>query len=190
MTFPTGREIRRFLMAFLPLMVVLAWPFAFIGRPYQALERGVVNSVILNSTTTPIVARLVKDPRPDHDWITVAAVWDQANKLFRDRIEIDIHQLFYLPTAVFLALVLAEKWRFGGRRTALKLVLGILSFQVRGWVPFMALEQSITGANHSGASHLVLALVNKSLVAPLGMAYAMPLFWWLGLSRMFRKKEA
>jgi hypothetical protein len=100
-----------------------------------------------------------------------------------ERFPVDIHQVFYLPTILFAALTFVGKYTWGGKRVFVKLLVGITLFQLRPLVPFIARERMVVGLSHGGVFDLVLLLVNRSLVAPLGMAFALPLLLWLLLFR-------
>ena len=140
----------------------------------------------MNSTQTPKVARLVPDGRSGREWHAIVAVWNQSTRTVEERFPLDLHQLFYLPAAVFSALTLAGKWTWGGKQTLLKLLIGITLFQLRPISIFIARERAVVGVfQYDGLFDVVLVLVNRSLVAPLGMAYALPLFLWFGLFRRF-----
>ena len=176
----------------LPLLALLAWPFSLVGRVYRSLICGMANRLFLSSVHHPYVGRLVPSPRPDRPWHVVAIVWNLTTKSVEARFDIDVHQTFYLPTAFFCALTLAGSCIWGGRRVALKLLVGIVFFQLRGTLQFVDLDRSIVDAAHASLSDVILVVVNRSLVTPLGMAFALPLLLWFGLFRssLFRSQDA
>lgn len=178
-----GGKLLRFAVLFLPLLALLAWPFAPVGRGYRALICAIANRLVLSSGHPPYVGRLVPSPRSDLDWHVIAAVWNQTTRTVDAQFDIDVHQTFYLPTAVFCALTLAGGLTWGGKRVALKLLIGIVLFQLRGTLQFVDLDRSIVDVAHARLSDVLLVLVNRSLVTPLGMAFALPLLLWFGLFR-------
>ena len=173
----------RFAMLFLPLFAVLAWPFPSIGRGCRFLVCGAINGMIMNSTRTSRVARLVPDQRSGFEWHCVVAVWNQTTRSVEEQFPVDVHQVFYLPTSVFIALTLAGKYTGGSKRVVLKLLIGMALIQLRSTLPFIARERIVVGIAQDGLFDLLLFLVNRSLVAPLGMAFALPLLLWFGLFR-------
>ena len=173
----------RFAVLFFSLLALLAWPFAPVGRGYRSLICGVANRLVLSSADTPYFGRLVPNPRSGLDWHVIAAVWNQSTQSVVAQFDIDVHQTFYLPIAVFCALTLAGKWTWGGKRVFLNLLIGTMLFQLRGTLQFVYLERSIVDAAHAHLSDVLLVLVNRSLVTPLGTAYALPLILWFALFR-------
>ena len=179
----TGKlRLRRFVLIFLPLLLVLLWPFPLVGRGYRFLLSGTVNGLVFDPTLTPSVVRLVPNPRPGSGWYLITAVWNKTTNSLESQFDVDVYQAFYLPTAVFIALTLAGRFTWGGRRLVPKLLIGVFLFQLRGSLRFIALERAIAGVRY-GSVDLLLILVNRSLVAPLGMAFALPLLLWFGLFR-------
>jgi len=177
------RRLLRFGALFLPLFVILSWPFGWVGRGYRSLVCGAVNGWVLKSTQTSRVARLVADRRPDAEWHAVYVVWNQVEKSTEEQFDIDIHQLFYLPTAFFAALTVAARFTLKGKPMVAKLLLGIALLQLRGMLPFMAQERAVIGVANHGWFDPALLLIIQIVVKPLGMAYALPLFLWFGFFR-------
>ncbi len=173
-----------FAVLLIPLLIIFAWPFDLVGRGYRSLVCNAINGSIMNSTLTAKVARLLPDPRPGPDWRAIVAVWNQTTRSIEERFPLDLHQLFYLPAAVFSALTLAGKWTWGGKRVVWKLLIGVALFQLRPIPIFVARERAVVGVfQYDGAFDVFLVLFNRSLVAPLGMAYALPVLLWFGLFR-------
>jgi hypothetical protein len=182
MTRPGLGRLGRFAIAWLVLLAVAAWPFAFVGRGYRLLVGGAVNGLIFHSPTAPSVARLTPDARPDHAWYLKTTVSQRTTGKVEGQFDVDVYQAFYLPTAVFIALTLAGRLTLGGKRAVLKLLLGIVLLQLRGWLRFIALERALSGISY-GPVDLLLLLANRSLVAPLAMAFVLPLILWFALFR-------
>ena len=177
------RRIFHFALLFLPLFLLLSWPFSWVGRGYGAFVCGAVNGLVLNSTQTPRVARLVPSGRPNADWHATYVVWNQGTKSVEEQFDIDIHHLFYLPTVFFAALTLAAGKIWGGRHLVAKLLMGAVLFQLRGMLPFIAQERAVIGVADHGLFDPALLLAIQIVVKPLGMAYLLPLLLWFGLFR-------
>ena len=176
------RQQVRFAALFFISFAVLAWPLSLHGRAYRFLVASAVNGVIFNSAASAGMARLVPNRRAGFEWYLTAAISSPSGPLAESQFDVDVYQAFCLPTAVFVALTLAGSSAPRGKRVLLKLLSGILVLQLRGSVRFIALERALAGIDY-GAVDLVLLLVNRSLVAPLGMAFAFPLLLWIGLFR-------
>jgi hypothetical protein len=178
-----SRRRLRFVVLFLPLSLVLSWPFAFVGRNYSSLVCGAINALVLKSTRTPRVARLVPDRRPGAEWHAFYVVWNQVAKATEEQFDIDIHQLFYLPAAFFTALTLAARFAWSSKHVIAKLLLGLALFHLRAMLPFIVQERAVIGVADHGWFDPALLLVIQVVVKPLGMAYALPLLLWFGLFR-------
>jgi hypothetical protein len=187
-----GLRLIRFLVLFLVLSMSLCWPFAPVGRRYVPLVCFALNGLVTNSTQTPMIARTLPDERPGFEWSAIIAVWAQTTKSLEAKFPIDIHQLFYLPTAVFAALALSSKWAFGNQRILPKLLVGIALLQMRPIPLFLSRERAVIGLfRPDGLFDVILVVASRSLVAPLGMAFALPLLLWFGLFRrsLFRTQH-
>jgi len=182
MSKPGTRAILRFALLFLVLFALLAWPFAFVGRGYRFAVGGAINGLILGERTNSAMVRLVPNQQPGFEWYLITTILSPTTGTVESQFDVDVYQAFCLPTAVFVALTLAGRYAWGGNRFVSKLLVGILLFQVRGSLRFIALERAVAGIEY-GSVDLVLLLVNRSLVAPLGMAFALPLLLWFGLYR-------
>ncbi len=183
MTITGRRKVLRFACVLTALLIILGWPFSFIGRGYCSLVCGAVNGLVLTSTHAPKFARLVPDERSGFEWEPIAAVRDRTTKSVNWQFNVNVHHLFYLPTVVFVALTLAGKCTWGGKRLVAKLLVGVLLLHLRGILPFILLERSATGVARDGLVDMLLVLVNESLLAPLGMTFALPLLLWFALFR-------
>jgi hypothetical protein len=183
MTIIGRRKVLRFACVLTALLIILNSPFSFIGRGYCSLVCGAVNGLVLTSTHTPKFGQLVPDQRSGFEWEAIAAVRNQTTRSVASQFNVDVHHLFYLPTVVFLALTLAGQITWGGRRVVARLLVGVLLLHLRGTLPFIALERGTTGVWHDGLVDMFLVLVNESLLAPLGMTFALPLLLWFALSR-------
>ncbi len=181
MTIIGRRKLLGFALVLTALLGVLGWPFSWVGRSYCSLVCRAVNGLVLNSTDTQRVAQLVPDQRPGFEWEATAVIRNLATGSVASQFHVDIHHLFYLPTVVFVALTLAGRITWGGKRDVAKLLVGVLLLQLRGTLPFVSLARMATGAAHDGFVEKLLVLVNESLLAPLGMTFALPLLLWFGL---------
>ena len=174
-------KFARFAVLFVPLFVILAWPFAFVGRGFRSCVCSVANRFVLSSTQTDFVGQLLPDLRPGVEWHAMAAVFNRSTGSLAAGFDIDLHQIFYLPTMFFCALTLAGYWTWGGKHLVLKLLAGFAIFQLRGSLQFVRLERLVVDVALARPLDVFLVIVNRSLVAPLGMAYALPLLLWFGL---------
>jgi len=176
----TGSGLR-FAVLFVPLFALLAWPFASVGRGYSSLICGTANRLL--SSSAPRVGRLAPNPQSGFEWHLTAMVWNQTTQSVEAQFDVDVHQTFYLPTALFTALTLAGKWTWGAKRVVPKLLMGVALFQLRGAVQFLELDRAGVDAAHARLSDVLVVLANRGLVAPLGMAIVLPLLVWFGLFR-------
>lgn len=100
-------------------------------------------------------------------------------------VPIDLRALLLLPTAAFIALVIATP--FGQwRRNAQLLLWGLpllelllLGLTATPLLSFLGGTGPVQAFQLSRATHTVLQLVYRALVAPPGMAFALPLLLWL-----------
>jgi len=104
-------------------------------------------------------------------------------------VPIDLRTLVYLPSAAFVALGIAAP--LSSVRAHLRLLaLGLLILEplllllvALPLLSFLGGTGPVQAFELSRATHVVLQVLYRALVAPLGMAYAVPLFiWWLLLS--------
>ncbi len=181
MTVGGRRNIFRFAGTLTALLVILGWPYSFVGRGYCSLVCKAVNGLLLNPTDSPRVAQLVPDERPGFEWEAIATLRKQGAKSVDSQFNVEVHHLFYLPTVVFFALTVAGKLAWGEKRVVAKLLLGILLLHLRGSLPFVCLERVATGVAHDGWVDKMLVLANESLLGPLGMTFAIPLLMWFCL---------
>ena len=108
-------------------------------------------------------------------------------------IPVDLRSLLFLPTAAFIALAIAAPLH--STRAHLQLLaLGLLILEplllllvALPILSFLGGTGPILAFTLSRPTHVVLQLLHRALVAPPGMAYAVPLLlWWLlvvGLNR-------
>jgi len=176
------RALWRFFAIFCPLLTVIAWPVSFIGRGYRLLVCYLGNALVVSSSGDGrYVGRLVANPRSGFEWHLDAIVFEVTTRSTAAQFDIDLHQTFYLPTAVFLALAVAGRCSWGARGFAMKLWVGVAILQLRGALQFVALERTMVDVAHANLRDVILVIVNRSLVTPLGMAFAMPLLLWVVL---------
>jgi hypothetical protein len=96
---------------------------------------------------------------------------------------LDERRTGYLPSAVFLALVLAS--RFPRRKKAVLAASGLFVLHLLSLLPILAFWSGrlpIVAYDLGQAGRVAVDVLYRSLVAPLGMAYALPGLLWLVLS--------
>lgn len=184
MTASARRKSIRFALVFIPTFIILVWPFAFVGRGFRSLACRAVNGLIMNPPDQPDLARLVPDPAPGREWHATAAVWNQPGQFVAFNMDVDLHQVAYLPLMLFIALLVAGMVTLGRRRFPVHWqVLGVGLLLARSSLRFVLLSRQADNLPHRGPLDLFLQITNLSICAPLGMAYAFPLLLWFVLFR-------
>jgi len=178
------RRLARFALVLVPSLVLLAWPFGFVGRGVRSAVCWSVNHWILDATGRQDVASLWPDPRPGFNWQAVEVVWNRPSQSVLAKLEVDLHQTLYLPVMVFAALILAGRTTFGSRYFSYRLeILGFGLLVARALLRFVLLARWTDGLAHDGPFDMFLQVIQLALAAPRGMAVAFPLILWLVLSR-------
>jgi hypothetical protein len=93
---------------------------------------------------------------------------------------LDERRTGYLPAAVFLALVLASS--FAWRQKAVLAACGLFVLQLFSLLPILSFWSGrlpIVAYDLGQPARVVVDVLYRSLVAPLGMAYALPGLLWL-----------
>jgi len=177
-------RLLRFGLVFVPSLVLLAWPFGFVGRAVTSAVCSGVNRGILNTRDRGAVPTLELDNRPGFEWQVVEVVRNRPGHFVLARFEVDLHQTLYLPIMVFVALILAGRISFGNRdfRWGLE-VAGVALLVMRASLRFILLGRWTDGLAHDGAFDTFLHIAQLALAAPRGMAVALPLILWLLISR-------
>lgn len=195
---PRARTWLDFLVAFGCVFVGLSLPLPGIPQLYVRshaalggllLPDSLASGVELSFVNTAVLAQ-------PHPWSLTLLVQPPQPQAALN-MPIDLRALVYLPTACFVALALATP--LASRRNNLKLLglglliiepllvglvaLPVLSF-LGGTGPVRAFELGV-------ATHTILQVIYRALVASPSMAYVIPLLlWWTLLKRLrFPKSE-
>jgi hypothetical protein len=103
---------------------------------------------------------------------------------------LDERRTGYLPAAVFLALVLASTFRW--RQKAVLAATGLFAVHLLSLLPILAFLSGrlpIVAYDLGTVPRVLVDVLYRSLVAPLGMAYALPGLLWLALSAAVPREE-
>lgn len=163
--------------AFLLSFFMVPWPR--LGSLYSAAAEALGNLLLGDSTATLYFVL----PDSGHDF----SIELQAGLAAGVRVPIDLRTLAYIPTAMFLALTLATPiWK--GSRGVTVLVLGTVVLHaflvVSIAIPLVLLfaePQPMHLLELGTTLKRLLDVVYRSLVAPPGMAYAIPILLWIAL---------
>ena len=106
-------------------------------------------------------------------------------------VPIDLRTLLFLPTAAFVGLALAAPLG-SARRNARVLGIGLLVLLPALWLltalpllSFLGGTGPVRAFDLPPLVHVVLQTIYRALVAPPGMAYALPLLlWWVLVARL------
>lgn len=110
-------------------------------------------------------------------------------------VPIDVRSLLFLPTAAFLGLAIAAPLR--SLREHLRLIaIGLLVLEplllflvATPLLSFLGGTGPVHAFSLSRPSHVVLQVLYRALVAPPGMAFAIPLLVWWGLLAVFSRSS-
>jgi hypothetical protein len=181
-----SRPILNFLVAFLCVFGGLSLAHG-PGPPYSKAHAALGNLIADRPLGSGVQLHFAApdDELRQHPWRVTLHVVPPASAQ-HIAIPIDIRSLLFLPTAAFIALAIAAP--LPSLRAHLKLIgLGLLILEPL-LVLLIALPLlSFLGGNGpvqvftlSRPTHVVLQILYRALVAPPGMAYALPLFlWWV-----------
>jgi hypothetical protein len=190
------REITRFLGAFLCVFAGLALLRG--PGPIYARAHAEVANVLVDGLRFSSGERLhFEAPKPNEDPWSVTLHIAPVLTGPRADVPIDLRSLVFLPTAAFIGLAIAVSLR-SVREHLLLLATGLLILEplclalvALPLLSFLGGTGPIRVFSLSRPIHVVLQVLYRGLVAPPGMAYAVPLFvWWLLLSRLIRGRAA
>lgn len=182
----TRRRYLEFAFAFVCVFAGLALPSPGLGPRYVRLHTALGNAVVADvERPSGVVLRFEAEPSPaPHPWQTTLVVSPPgaAQPLL---MPIELRSLMFLPTVAFIALVLAAplgSWRKNLRLLLLGLPLLELLLLVLNSLPllsFLGGTGPVQAFSLSLPLHALLQILYRALVAPPGMAYAIPLLlWW------------
>lgn len=190
---PPSNVLWPFVLRFACILAVYLIPFRPIGTAYGALAAGVGNLMLGDAPHSGAVLHFArpdsdesaKDPTPDAFSVELLAEKPETGD--RLKIPIDLRTLAYIPTAVFVALAIASPiWE--GTRGAVILIAGLAALQAflllsiaAPLLLFFADPMPMHLVELGSASRVILNVFYRTLVAPPGMAFAIPGFLWLVL---------
>lgn len=169
------------------LLGVFMYPWPFVGELYSDAAGTVGNLLLGDASATLHFARPKAQSELAGDRFSTELRARGPDALAPVRVPIDLRTLTFIPTVVFLALTLATPlWR--SPRGVTVLVLGLIvlhGFLIASIAIPLALlfaePQPLHLLDIGSPFRHVLDVVYRSLVAPPGMAYAIPMLLWLAL---------
>lgn len=162
--------------------VLFALPWPGVGEWYTGVAADVLN-VALGKSGPPVAVEFLPAGADTSVWEvrTHVTETDSGRSIMT---ALDERRTGYLPSAVFLALVLASTYR--ARQKAVLAAAGLFALTLLSLLPILAFLSGrlpIVAYELGTASRVVVDVLYRSLVAPLGMAYALPGLLWLAFSR-------
>ena len=180
------------------LFAGLAWPSRGVGPLYVRAHVAMVQAVLpgrpLASGVT-LVLLATRQQLAEAPWR--ATLFVQPPGGVPVAMPIDLRVLLFLPTAAFIALAAATplaSWKQNAK--LLGIGLPILELLLVGLVltpilSFLGGTGPIRAFELSRGTHTLLQIVYRALVAPPGMAFALPLLlWWLLLTKLERRQPS
>lgn len=180
----------------------LSLPFAGLGRAYAGAHAALGNALLPSSLASGVglAFRTVSELNPAEAstaaWSLTLLVTPLA-PAGPIQMPMDLRTLVYLPTACFVALVLAMPAPSVRRKLA-ALGVGLAILQPLLWlllalpvVSFLGGTGPVRAYSLGLGTHTVLQILYRALVASPGMAYVIPLLlWWALCGRLaFPKTE-
>jgi hypothetical protein len=174
------------------------WPSPGLGPLYVRAHTALGNAVVEGQELSSGVAlRFEAGPQQvaEHPWQTtlIVAPPAPAQPLL---MPIELRGLMFLPSVAFIGLALAVplgSWRKNLRLLLWGLPLLELLLLVLMGVPllsFLSGTGPVRAFALSAPLHAVLQVLYRALLAPPGMAYALPLLLWWGLVVRLRLRSA
>ncbi|HTQ08247.1 MAG TPA: hypothetical protein VMI54_30545 [Polyangiaceae bacterium] len=161
--------------------VLFALPWPGVAEWYTGVGASVLN-VALGKSGPPVAVEFLPAEPGSGSWDVRTRVTrtDSGRSIMT---ALDERRTGYLPCAVFLALVLASTYR--ARKKALLAASGLFVLELLSLLPVLAFLSGrlpIVAYELGTAARVVVDVLYRSLVAPLGMAYALPALLFLLLS--------
>jgi hypothetical protein len=190
---PSRNVVWPFVLRFTCILAVYLIPFRPIGTAYGALAAGVGNLMLGDAPHAGAALHFARPDPDEHatdatpDAFGVELLAEKPETGSRLKVPIDLRTLAYLPTAVFVALAIASPiWERA--RGAVILVAGLVALQAflllsiaAPLLLFFADPVPMHLVELGSASRVILNVFYRTLVAPPGMAFAVPGFLWLVL---------
>jgi hypothetical protein len=193
------RRYFEFAFAFACVFAGLALPSPGLGPLYVRVHTAIGNAFVERARLSSGVAlRFEAGPLQlaEHPWQTTLIVEPPAPAQ-PVLMPIELRTLMFLPTVAFIALALAVP--LGSPRKNLRLLLLGLPLLELLLLVLMALPVAsflggmgpIRAFSLGAPLHAVLQILYRALVAPPGMAYALPLLlWWVLVARLRARPTA
>jgi len=186
---PPRATVLAFALRFFAILGVYLIPWAPVGEAYSTVASGIGNaalSVLTSSSLelTIVRARATAESSAADSFNAELDVVDHRHGA-SVRLALDLRSLTYVPTAVFVALAVAAPiWQ--GRRGLRVLLGGLVTLHVFYGVALTAMVTFFLGRTRpfpmlelGPAARLIFDVLHRVLVAPPGMAFAVPGFVWL-----------
>jgi hypothetical protein len=177
------RRLAHSIAGFIAIFGLFAGPWPGIARRASGAFTAIASTVaapLLSTAKVHVAFARAPESATDGDWDSVILLKKAGAAQPFDGAAVDVRRVWYLPIAVFLALSLAFPW-WGWRRLALVLPAGILILQVPPMLPVLSFLVQSRVIDLGVTAHTALDIAYRALVAPLGMAYALPAFIWIGM---------
>lgn len=194
---PSPRRALWFGVRFACVLAVLLAPWPGLGDAYGAGFTKLGNALLSPfEFSRAHFAFGVPEPGEPTEFSSVLRARDTATGR-RLQVPIELRTLTFIPTMTFIALVLAGSLARGLRRTGIQLLAGLAVLQIflvfSLLVPlclFFSEPRPMQLITLSSPVYDALTIFHRALVAPPGMAYAVPLLWWLVLSALERPEAS
>lgn len=181
-----GRRLLGFLASFVAVfagLALLRGQESWFVRAHVAIA----NALLPASPRSGFALQFL--PSPSEAWQAILRVQSLASGPSIE-IPIDLRMLVYLPLSAFVALVIASP--LGSARAHLRVLIpGLLVLEplllllvALPLLSFLGGTGPVQVLTLSRPTLVILQLLYRALVAPLGMTYALPLLlWWILLGR-------
>ena len=194
---PRARVIIQFLFAFSCVFAGLALPSPGIGPAYVRAHAALANEIVAGATFMGGVTLHFDASAPDaatHPWQLTLQIHDPARR-GPVLMPIDLRTLLFLPVVAFIGLAIAAPLR-SAAYNARVLALGILILEptlllltALPLLSFLGGTGPVRAFQLSPITHVIFQILYRSLVAPPGMMYALPLLlWWVLVVRIGHAK--
>jgi hypothetical protein len=188
---PARRAALRRAVTVLAVLVALLLPWPGLGRAYVgAFSRTGSAAVGLVFDGSGLRVSLGQFPESDahHEWYAKILVADARTGAPRHMGAADLRRSGYLQIATFLALAAAFPLP-RRRRYAAAVGCGAAVLATLGWLPVLMYLSSKQVIVLGTGSFAVLSILDRSLVAAPGMAFALPVAQWLLARRLLGGRE-
>lgn len=188
---PSTRSVLWFGVRFAFVLALLLAPWPGLGETYSAGVTRLGNALTVFESSHAQF-EFVRPGENEPAFSSVLRARDAATGQ-RLQVPIELRTLTFIPTMTFIALVLASSAGRSLRRSALQLLVGLAGLQLflvfsllAPLCLFFAEPQPMQLIRLSAPVYDALTIFHRALVAPPGMAYAVPFLWWLVLSALDR----